>query len=108
MLTDLVEQGNIPNFDEEEGDAESQTSSNTGAQRTLADLGGAGGTATTPQSSEEALAFLRNQPQFAQMRQLLQQNPALLAPLLQQLAASNPQLLQVNEIERRLRNLFLF
>jgi UV excision repair protein RAD23 len=47
------------------------------------------------QSSEEALAFLRNQPQFAQMRQLLQQNPALLAPLLQQLAASNPQLLQV-------------
>ena len=45
--------------------------------------------------SEEALAFLRSQPQFAQMRQLIQQNPTLLGPLLQQLGQSNPQLFQV-------------
>lgn len=96
--------GNIPNFDEEEGDAESQTSSNNGA--TTRTTGDAGGIPNLTQSSEEALAFLRNQPQFAQMRQLLQQNPALLAPLLQQLAASNPQLLQlINEHQNEFYNM---
>uniref|UniRef100_A0A673W6V3 UV excision repair protein RAD23 n=1 Tax=Salmo trutta TaxID=8032 RepID=A0A673W6V3_SALTR len=43
---------------------------------------------------ENPLEFLRNQPQFQQMRQVMQQNPALLPALLQQLGRDNPQLLQ--------------
>jgi len=35
---------------------------------------------------------LQNQPQIQQLRQLLQQNPALIQPVLQQLAQTNPQL----------------
>ncbi|XP_073350734.1 RAD23 homolog A, nucleotide excision repair protein a [Pagrus major] len=43
---------------------------------------------------ENPLAFLRTQPQFLHMRQAIQQNPALLPALLQQLGRENPQLLQ--------------
>uniref|UniRef100_A0A8C4TEW1 UV excision repair protein RAD23 n=1 Tax=Erpetoichthys calabaricus TaxID=27687 RepID=A0A8C4TEW1_ERPCA len=45
-------------------------------------------------SSTNPLEFLRNQPQFSQMRQIIQQNPALLPALLQQLGRDNPHLLQ--------------
>jgi UV excision repair protein RAD23 len=38
--------------------------------------------------------FLRNHPQFNTIRQMVQQNPHLLQPLLQQLAQANPQILQ--------------
>ncbi|KIJ68165.1 hypothetical protein HYDPIDRAFT_83715 [Hydnomerulius pinastri MD-312] len=38
------------------------------------------------------LSTLRSNPQMAQLRELVAQNPALLQPLIQQLAASNPQL----------------
>ncbi|TPX36203.1 hypothetical protein SmJEL517_g01494 [Synchytrium microbalum] len=41
------------------------------------------------------LGHLRNSPQFAQMRQLIQQNPQLLQPILQQVGANNPQLMQL-------------
>ncbi|XP_069784584.1 UV excision repair protein RAD23 homolog B-like isoform X1 [Narcine bancroftii] len=47
---------------------------------------------STPASNP--LEFLRTQPQFQQMRQIIQQNPALLPALLQQLGRDNPTLLQ--------------
>lgn len=43
----------------------------------------------------EELAFLRNHPQFQQLRRIVQENPALLQPLIQQIGQSNPQLLQL-------------
>ncbi|XP_029025661.1 UV excision repair protein RAD23 homolog B [Betta splendens] len=52
-----------------------------------------------PSSSPSAggvnpLSFLRNQPQFHVMRQLIQQNAALLPALLQEIGRENPELLQ--------------
>jgi UV excision repair protein RAD23 len=79
--------GSIPQVEaEEESETESQAPQGGEATSVPATAGG-----------ENPLAFLRSQPQFAQMRMLLQQNPALLAPLLQQLAQSNPELLRVSK-----------
>lgn len=91
--------GTIPSFDEGEEMAEGGDSS--------ADEGSRSRTAPATGGNEsESLAFLRSQPQFAQMRALLQTNPALLAPLLQQLAQSNPQLLQlINEHQSEFYNM---
>lgn len=50
----------------------------------------AAGASPTPSD----FAFLRNTPQFQQLRQLVQTQPQLLQPVLQQLGQSNPQLLQ--------------
>lgn len=41
------------------------------------------------------LDFLRNSPQFQHLRQLVQQQPAMLEPVLQQVADGNPQLAQM-------------
>lgn len=41
------------------------------------------------------LSFLRNDPQFLQLRQMLQQQPELLQPLLAQIGQANPQILQM-------------
>lgn len=41
------------------------------------------------------LDFLRNNPQFQQLRQVVQQQPQMLEPILQQVAAGNPQLAQI-------------
>jgi UV excision repair protein RAD23 len=46
-------------------------------------------------SAEDPLAFLRTQPQFCQMRQVVQQNPNLLPNILQQIRQTNPRLLQM-------------
>ncbi|KAF7658128.1 hypothetical protein LDENG_00017180 [Lucifuga dentata] len=40
------------------------------------------------------MAFLRNRPQFHVMRQVIQQNPALLPTLLQEIGRENPELLE--------------
>jgi len=41
------------------------------------------------------LDFLRNNPQFQQLRQVVQQQPGMLEPILQQVGAGNPQLAQL-------------
>ncbi len=61
-------------------------------QRAGVGAGAGAGAGTVPQPD---LAALRDNPQIQQLRELVHQNPALIQPLLQQLAQSNPGLAQV-------------
>nr|POF17584.1 uv excision repair protein rhp23 [Quercus suber] len=58
------------------------------------DLGAALGGGQGAGAGGNALDFLRNNPQFQQLRQVVQQQPQMLEPILQQVAAGNPQLAQ--------------
>lgn len=60
--------------------------------------------------SVNPLSYLRNQPQFQVMRQLIQQNAALLPALLQEIGRENPELLQVKNVKRLvwLRDIHMF
>ncbi|KAK2827337.1 hypothetical protein Q7C36_018263 [Tachysurus vachellii] len=84
-----------------------ESEGNVGGSDPVAPVGGApvaptglsSPSSTTPTqpsagSAANPLDFLRNQPQFLQMRQIIQQNPSLLPALLQQIGRENPQLLQ--------------
>jgi UV excision repair protein RAD23 len=85
---------------EESGDTTGDDSSNenrSGQQQQPAPTGGSSGGA-----SGSALDVLRNQPQFAQLRNVLRTNPELLPPLMQQIGQSNPELLRlINENQER-------
>ena len=56
---------------------------------------GAGGPRTQPLGAGGLdIEALRNNPQIQQLRQLVEQNPALAQPLIQQIASSNPAIAQ--------------
>jgi UV excision repair protein RAD23 len=55
----------------------------------------AGAAANNPAGGLGNLDFLRNNPQFQQLRQVVQQAPHMLEPILQQVGAGNPQLAQL-------------
>ncbi|KIW27445.1 UV excision repair protein Rad23 [Cladophialophora immunda] len=59
-----------------------------GGRRAAASASAQAGTATN-------MDFLRNSPHFQQLRQFVQQQPAMLEPILQQLAEGNPELAQM-------------
>ncbi|KAK6342097.1 hypothetical protein TWF730_001576 [Orbilia blumenaviensis] len=63
-----------------------------------APAGGRGGAASNPLAAALGgagganLDFLRNNPQFQQLRQVIQEHPQMLEPILQQVGQANPQL----------------
>lgn len=65
-----------------------------GANPFAAAAGGAGAAAGA-QAGLGNLDWLRNNPQFQQLRQVVQQQPQMLEPILQSVGAGNPQLAQL-------------
>ena len=57
--------------------------------------GAAGAGAGAGALNANSLDFLRNNPQFQQLRQVVQQQPHMLEPILQQVGQGNPQLAQM-------------
>jgi UV excision repair protein RAD23 len=81
-LTNGIPEGIV----EEEGDASNEP--NGGG-----DLSEVNGHATSV--ADNPLAFLLQSPQFIQLRLVVQQNPRLLGPLLEQIAQSNPEVFEL-------------
>ncbi|KAL9616508.1 MAG: hypothetical protein Q9160_008624 [Pyrenula sp. 1 TL-2023] len=54
-----------------------------------------GGTGAGGAGGQMSMEFLRNNPAFQNLRQIVQQQPAMLEPILQQVAEGNPQLAQM-------------
>ncbi|WEW56466.1 UV excision repair protein rad23 [Emydomyces testavorans] len=74
-------------------EAAAQAAQGGGARGARTGGSGLGGTAGGEGLSN--LDFLRNNPHFQQLRQLVQQQPQMLEPILQQVGAGNPQLAQL-------------
>ncbi|KAL8848864.1 MAG: hypothetical protein Q9221_006160 [Calogaya cf. arnoldii] len=66
-----------------------------GAGAGLAVLGAGAGAGRGAAGGIANLDFLRNNPQFQQLRQIVQTTPQMLEPILQQVGAGNPQLAQL-------------
>ena len=66
-----------------------------GARSPAAGLASAGTGPGAGDGGQVNMDFLRTNPHFQQLRQLVQQSPAMLEPILQQVAEGNPQLAQM-------------
>lgn len=80
---------------EETGEGDDEPSVGGTAEGTEAEEGEGSGQHTT-----SALEFLRSDPQFRQLRALIQQNPQMLAPIIEQLSQTSPELLHLIEQNR--------
>lgn len=69
-----------------------QARGGAGGAGNLFGAAGAGAGAAAAAGGLGNLDFLRNNPQFQQLRQVVNQNPHMLEPILQQVGAGNPQL----------------
>ncbi|KAI8953965.1 UV excision repair protein Rad23 [Xylaria longipes] len=77
-------------------DLAAQAQSQGGSRGGSGGAGQAAGAGANPATRDLGnLDFLRNNPQFQQLRQVVQQQPQMLEPILQQLGAGNPQLAQL-------------
>ncbi|KAK4158428.1 XPC-binding domain-containing protein [Chaetomidium leptoderma] len=89
--------GNVNLFDlaAQQGRGSGARSGGGAAAGTGATAAAAAAAAVAGQQGLGNLEWLRSNPQFQQLRQVVQQQPQMLEPILQQLGASNPQLAQV-------------